>query len=272
MMPKMTPAAKGAILMAAFVCIAVWVVNFTGESHPTSDGETKVIPDQASEPAEPDPGAWDESLKGEKAHLEEGDRAFQDAFSRMRADSSLDALEPIRQDIDSFLADAEAIHKSMITDYRACIVASTDSTVGHNCTGPSMYMAVSAGYFGIEDTLRKYPNISRSQLIEDNSGWSKSLSVNLVSTKSTLNSMRRNPMLVQKSGVSVDDVAPIIDRAQQLEDRALSLGDEDPVLTWILQGHAELLLSDFNLRTFKYLGLLGAMCPNEDCRDSLNPG
>ena len=79
-------------------------------------------------------------------------------------------------------------------------------------------------------------------------------------------------MLVQKSGVSVDDVAPIIDRAQQLEDRALSLGDEDPVLTWILQGHAELLLSDFNLRTFKYLGLLGAMSPNEDCRDSLNPG
>lgn len=272
MMPKMTATSKIAILMLAFVSLAIWVVNFTGKSHSTSGGETKVVPDQASESAKTDPAAWYESLKGQEAHLEKEDREFQDILSRLKADSSLETLAPIQQELDSFLIDAEAIHKSMITDYRDCIAASTDSTVDQNCAGPSSYIDVSETNFGIEDTLRKYPNISRSQLIEDNSEWSKSLSVSLAGTKSTLNSMKRNPMLVQKSGVSVDDVAPIIDRVQQLEDRALSLGDTDPVLTGILQGDVGLLLSDFNLRTFKYLRSLSAMCPDKDCRDSLNPG
>lgn len=94
----------------------------------------------------------------------------------------------------------------------------------------------------------------------------------MASAKSTLDSMKRNPMLVQKSGVSVDANAPIIDRAQHLEDRALSLGDEDPLLTWILQAHADLLLDYFGERTFKYVGILGALCPGQDCKDSLNPG
>jgi hypothetical protein len=212
--------------------------------------------DPSSESIQPDPAKPEsavEGLKEARADLESSDREFEKEYSKISQDISLENLAAIRLDLEGLLADASTLHELTKTAYIACIAASTDGTVFNNCFLPKLYIRSSYSHFGIEEDLRKLPNVSLSTFGSSNLGWSQSVSRRLAKTKTALSSIANDPRLAAKYDVSLDTVRPIFEEAQQLQARALSVGDDgNPVLIWILLVHADLLLDNFSFRTGKY--------------------
>jgi hypothetical protein len=269
---RITP--KFAILTVAFLCVAIWLIGFDREGQPTTDEQPPAITDQPSTSLEPpesnqpsivEPGQAEpdplRDIRGEKKFLKKMEDEFREDYAKFKADGSLETLVSMRQDIDSFLADALVLQERAQSAYKTCIANSTDETVFNDCFEARFGIAIAMSHFGIEPTLAKLPNVSRSHLAESDAGYALNLARQVSQSRLKMQNIKNNPELAQKYGLSIPTLESLIAEAEQIQDRALSLGDDDPVRKWILLNHAELVLDDFDWRTLKYTMMVESSKP-----------
>jgi len=269
---KITPRTKVVALVATFILFVVWFINATdkGQSEPAVSGNAAAdhstekpvsVTSNGSDTVQGNAVASGDSehaqgIKEERADLEESDKEFEEGYSSMESDSRLESLAPIQGDIADFLRDARALHDEARRAYESCIEKNDDANVFQNCFGASFYMHGSMSHFGIEQTLRELPNVSRSRLARSNEGWNKMVSDQMHNARSTLKSLGANQALASERGVPLSVLSQLTGKAQSLQDRANSVGDDDPVLQWILLSHADLLLVEFRLDADSYSRML----------------
>ncbi len=258
-MRNISPVAKVTILALVFVCFTVWLLSVTNKHHPSLDNKSHPISNQSSIEIEANPIESKQSIEGIKENqidLQTSNDKFQVEYLKMVTDGSLESIISYQQDFDNFLTDAKLLHDDAIASYKSCIANSTDITVDRNCFGARWALNSSWAHFGIENTLRQLPNVSLADVSKSNLQWTQTISSHMSNVKSTLYSIEDNPELARKCSISAESLGSVVEKAQELEDRATSVRNEDPILIWILQSHADILLNEFNLKTFKYLTMV----------------
>jgi hypothetical protein len=253
---RMTPVARAGVLVIALICFAIWFLGGTDKKHVQSGTGDIAEPRVPSVQRSAAPESTTEGLKEARADFAYSEQQFTDQYAKMAADSQLVNLAIIHADLESFLTDARSLHQRARSAYGLCITSNDDLTVFNNCAGPSLYLRSGYAHFGIEDSLRELPDISRAKMLRDDQGWQDSVSARFPKADQALESIENHPDLAQQCGVDSNRARQTLQQAHRLYEKSLLEKDEDPTLGWILVAHADLLVDDFQFQISRYSVLL----------------
>jgi hypothetical protein len=252
-MARISKTTKFLLWAIPIFAIIFWYVTYTPEK-PASGVSVLSGPAQTPVQRAPEAAAPTKAtLNDMKADFEGSERAFREDYGKMKADSLLENLSPLRPDLDSFLADDSDMHDRTRVAYIECLGISSDSTAQDNCYTPQFFIRSTYTHFGIEQTLRKLPDVSAAAMAKDNLGWMDTVAIHRAKAGAILLDITNDPALAWKNGIDIDTAKTLIAKIDQLQGRAVWQGDDvNPVQTWILLSHADLLLDDFDFRAWKF--------------------